>query len=253
MLHTIQADFYRLFRSKGFWITELFLILNSLLSIVFGVIGGVGVNTDTPAVDKMGSGGGWTGFETISNLSQNFSLIVMFTIILASILIGVDISKKLYKNILSYGISRTQYVLAKSLVLASLVFFQILIAYLLSFILASLLNGVGSMPDQFIQHFLITLLGQFFCTCAWVSFVTLVLYLSHSIVAAIFTYFLGATAVSLLTMTFPDIDLFFYLNMQFNLSMAGQNNMVLHALLVSGAVILLTTAGSLLRFQKQDL
>ena len=100
MLHTIQADFYRLFRSKGFWITELFLILNSLLSIVFGVIGGVGVNTDTSAIDKMGSGGGWTGFETISNLSQNFSLIVMFTIILASILIGVDISKKLYKNIL---------------------------------------------------------------------------------------------------------------------------------------------------------
>lgn len=26
MLHTIQADFYRLFRSKGFWISEFFLI-----------------------------------------------------------------------------------------------------------------------------------------------------------------------------------------------------------------------------------
>ena len=25
MIHTIQADFYRLFRSKGFWITELVL------------------------------------------------------------------------------------------------------------------------------------------------------------------------------------------------------------------------------------
>ena len=25
MIHTIQADFYRLFRSKGFWITEFIL------------------------------------------------------------------------------------------------------------------------------------------------------------------------------------------------------------------------------------
>lgn len=253
MLHTIQADFYRLFRSKGFWITEIFLVLNSLLSIIFGVVGSVGINTDPSAIDKFGSEGGWSGFETISNLSHNFSMVVMFTIILASIVIGVDISQKLYKNILSYGISRTQYVLAKSLVLASLVFFQILITYLLSFLLASLLNGLGTMPEQFIPQFLITLVGQFFCTCAWVSFVTFVLYLSHSIVAAIFSYFLGAAAVSLLALNFPDVDLFFYLNMQFNLSMAGNGDIVVHILLVASLVILLTLTGSLIRFQRQDL
>ena len=28
MLHTIHADFYRLFRSKGFWISEIILALN---------------------------------------------------------------------------------------------------------------------------------------------------------------------------------------------------------------------------------
>ncbi|MCO4469743.1 hypothetical protein Si141_01794 [Streptococcus infantarius subsp. infantarius] len=27
MLHTIHADFYRLFRSKGFWISEIILAL----------------------------------------------------------------------------------------------------------------------------------------------------------------------------------------------------------------------------------
>lgn len=253
MLHTIQADFYRLFRSKGFWITELFLILNSLLSIVFGVVGTVGLHTDTSSLNNLGKDGGWTGFETISHFSQNFSTVVMFTIILATILIGVDINQKLYKNILSYGISRMQYVLSKALVLASLVAFQIITTYLISFLLASLLNGVGSMPDQFIQHFLITLLGQFFCTCAWVSFVTLVLYLSHSIVAMIFTYFLTTVAVSLLAFNFPDVDFFFYLNMQFNLSMAGQGDMVAHIMLVAGSVILLSMAGSLLSFQKQDL
>ena len=31
MIHTIQADFYRLFRSKGFWITELVLFALMLM------------------------------------------------------------------------------------------------------------------------------------------------------------------------------------------------------------------------------
>ena len=30
MIHTIQADFYRFFRSKGFWITEFFFIITLL-------------------------------------------------------------------------------------------------------------------------------------------------------------------------------------------------------------------------------
>ncbi len=35
MLHTIQTDFYRLFRSKGFWISEFFLILNIISGVFF--------------------------------------------------------------------------------------------------------------------------------------------------------------------------------------------------------------------------
>ena len=35
MIHTIQADFYRLFRSKGFWITELVLFALMLMGGYF--------------------------------------------------------------------------------------------------------------------------------------------------------------------------------------------------------------------------
>lgn len=249
MLHTIQADFYRLFRSKGFWITELAFLINAIASIVFGIVGGIGINSDS----SLENPGGWDGFTALSNLSQNFSLMVMFTIILASIVIGLDISQKLYKNILSYGVSRTQYVLSKSVVIAVLVFFQMVLAYLISFLLASLMNGIGTMPENFFTHFLITLVTQFFCTCAWVSVVVLVLYLTHSILASIFTYFIGVTIISLLALNFPDVDLFFYLNMQFNLSMAGQVDMVLGILLVASAVTALSLLGSLARFRTQDL
>lgn len=253
MLHTITADFYRLFRSKGFWITELILLINSLASIIFGVIGSIGVHTDTSVLDKLGSNGGWTGFQTVENMSSNFSLVIMFTIILANILIGIEISQKLYKNALSYGISRTHYILSKSVVLMALVIFQLILAYASSFLIACLINGIGSMPSHFFSRFLTTFILQFFCTCAWVSLVALVLYASHSIVAAIFSYFVGTTLVSLLTIYNPDVEFFLYLNMQFNLSMADQQNMVLQTLLVALGVIAMTFGTSLVIFNKQNL
>ena len=39
MIHTIQADFYRLFRSKGFWITEFILFVLMLMGAIFGATG----------------------------------------------------------------------------------------------------------------------------------------------------------------------------------------------------------------------
>ena len=45
MLHTIHADFYRLFRSKGFWISEIILALNIISGVLLGGTGHVGVET----------------------------------------------------------------------------------------------------------------------------------------------------------------------------------------------------------------
>ena len=39
MIHTIQADFYRLFRSKGFWITEFILFALMLMGASIGATG----------------------------------------------------------------------------------------------------------------------------------------------------------------------------------------------------------------------
>ena len=65
MLHTIQADFYRLFRSKGFWITEAILVLNILSGVIFGATGHVGVNTESklPQATEV-----WTGFKSLDQL-----------------------------------------------------------------------------------------------------------------------------------------------------------------------------------------
>ena len=78
MFHTIQADFYRLFRSKGFWITEILFIITLLLGVLYGVVGSIGVHTDTKAFEKLGDNGGWTGFEAITKTSDNLSNTIIF-------------------------------------------------------------------------------------------------------------------------------------------------------------------------------
>lgn len=50
MIHTIQADFYRLFRSKGFWITEFILFVLLLMGATIGATGHLmSVNTTPPS------------------------------------------------------------------------------------------------------------------------------------------------------------------------------------------------------------
>ena len=111
MLHTIQADFYRLFRSKGFWITEAILVLNILSGVIFGATGHVGVNTESklPQATEV-----WTGFKALTNYSSSISVTILFTIIVITLVLGTDLTQNLYKNSLAYGVSRTSYYFAKA-------------------------------------------------------------------------------------------------------------------------------------------
>ena len=56
---------------------------------------------------------------------------------------------------------------------------------------------------------------QFICAFAWVSLVSFTLYATNSIIAAIFTYFVGVSLLSLPTIFYPDVDWLKYLDMQF--------------------------------------
>ena len=51
MIQTIRADFYRLFHSKGFWITEFVLLANILLGAVYKVTSRFGTSIATDSQD----------------------------------------------------------------------------------------------------------------------------------------------------------------------------------------------------------
>ena len=253
MIHTIQADFYRLFRSKGFWITELVLFALMLMGATFGATGQIiSVSTSTNAETELPSKG-WDGIQALINTSSNSSNLVFLCIILACLVLGVDLIGKLYKNSLTVGVSRTEFFLAKSFVLASIAFMQILVSLVIAFIPASILNGFGTMPEGFIGNLLLTIALQFLCLLAWLSIISFILYLTHSYLAVFIGYLITSILLSMPMLIFPDIKILPYLSLQFVYAMTANSESILYTLIVTLVVIVIFNIIGLTVFKKKSL
>ncbi|MFM9319597.1 ABC transporter permease [Streptococcus sp. ST16] len=251
MIHTIQADFYRLFRSKGFWITEFILFALMLMGATIGATGHLmSVNT-TPETEFPTKG--WDGVQALINASSNGSNFVFLCIILACLVLGVDLIGKLYKNSLTVGVSRTEFFLAKTFVLASIALLQLIASLVIAFIPATILNGFGTMPDGFIGNLLITISLQFLCLLAWISIVSFILYVSHSYLAVFIGYLVSSILLSMPMLIFPNIKILPYLSLQFAYAMTANSESICYTLIVSLAVIVIFNIGGLTVFKKKSL
>ena len=251
MIHTIQADFYRLFRSKGFWITEFILFALMLMGATIGATGHLmSVNT-TPETEFPTKG--WDGIQALINASSNGSNLVFLCIILACLVLGVDLIGKLYKNSLTVGVSRTEFFLAKSFVLASIAFLQLIASLVIAFIPATILNGFGTMPDGFIGNLLITISLQFLCLLAWLSIVSFILYVSHSYLAVFIGYLVSSILLSMPMLIFPNIKILPYLSLQFAYAMTANSESIFYTFIVSLAVIVIFNMSGLTVFKKKSL
>ena len=251
MIHTIQADFYRLFRSKGFWITEFILFALMLMGATIGATGHLmSVNT-TPETEFPTKG--WDGVQALINASSNGSNLVFLCIVLACLVLGVDLIGKLYKNNLTVGVSRTEFFLAKTFVLASIAFLQLIVSLVIAFIPATILNGFGTMPDGFIGNLLITISLQFLCLLAWLSIVSFILYVSHSYLAVFIGYLVSSILLSMPMLVFPDIEILRYLILDFAYAMTSNSQSILYTIMVCVSVILFFSLSSLTVFKKKNL
>ena len=250
MIHTIQADFYRLFRSKGFWITEFILFVLLLMGATIGATGHLmSVNTTPPETPTHG----WNGIEALINASNNGSNLVFLCIILVCLVLGVDLIGKLYKNSLTVGVSRTEYFLAKSFVLASIALLQLIASLVIAFIPATLLNGIGTMPDGFATNLLLTIFLQFLCLLAWLSIVSFILYVSHSYLAVFIGYLVSSILLSIPILVFPDIEILRYLILDFAYAMTTNSQAILYTITVCVTVILFFSFSGLIIFKKKSL
>ncbi len=250
MIHTIQADFYRLFRSKGFWITEFILFVLMLMGATIGATGHLmAVNTTPPETPTHG----WDGVQALINTSSNGSNLVFLCIVLACLVLGVDLIGKLYKNSLTVGVSRTEFFFAKSFVLASIALLQLIASLVIAFIPSTLLNGLGTMPDGFITNLLLTISLQFLCLLAWLSIVSFILYVTHSYLATFIGYLVTSIILSTPMLIFPNIEILRYLNLNFAYAMTADSQSVLYIITVCVVVILLFSFSGLTVFKKKSL
>lgn len=250
MIHTIQADFYRLFRSKGFWITEFILFVLMLMGAIFGATGHLmAINTEEPEIPTHG----WDGVQALINASSQGSNLVFLCIVLACLVLGVDLIGKLYKNNLTVGVSRTEFFFAKAFVLACIGLSQLIIGLVIAFIPATILNGFGTMPDGFIGNLLVTIFLQFLCLFAWLSIVSFILYVSHSYLAVFIGYLVSSTLLSMPMIIFPNIKFLPYLSLQFSYAMTANSESILYTLIGSLAVIVIFNIGGLTVFKKKSL
>ena len=250
MIHTIQADFYRLFRSKGFWITEFILFVLMLMGAIFGATGHLmAIQTEEPEIPTHG----WDGVQALINASSQGSNLVFLCIILACLVLGVDLIGKLYKNSLTVGVSRTEFFLAKSVVLASIALMQILISLVIAFVPATILNGVGTMPEGFIGNLLLTIGLQFLCLLAWLSIISFILYVTHSYLAVFIGYLISSTLLSTPMLIFPDIEILRYLSLNVAYAMTTNSQAILYTITVCVTVILFFSFSGLIIFKKKSL
>ena len=252
MIHTIQADFYRLFRSKGFWITEIVLFALMLMGATIGATGHLMSVDTTPPETELPSKG-WDGIQALINASSQGSNLVFLCIILACLVLGVDLIGKLYKNSLTVGVSRTEFFLAKFVVLASIALMQILVSLVIAFVPATILNGVGTMPEGFIGNLLLTIGLQFLCLLAWLSIVSFILYVTHSYLAVFIGYLISSFLLSTPMLIFPDIEILRYLSLNFSYAMTAYSQAVLYTIIVTVTVILFFTISGLAVFKKKSL
>jgi len=196
---------------------------------------------------------GWDGVQALINASSNGSNLVFLCIILACLVLGVDLIGKLYKNSLTVGVSRTEFFLAKGFVLASIAFLQLIVSLVIAFIPATILNGLGTMPDGFIGNLLITIFLQFLCLLAWLSIVSFILYVSHSYLAVFIGYLVSSILLSMPMLVFPDIEILRYFILDFAYAMTSNSQSILYTIMVCVSVILFFSLSSLTVFKKKSL
>ena len=250
MIHTIQADFYRLFRSKGFWITEFILFVLLLLGATIGATGHLmAIQTEEPEIPTHG----WYGIQALINASSNDSNLVFLCIILTCLVLGVDLIGKLYKNSLTVGVSRTEFFFAKSFVLASIALLQLIASLVIAFVPSTLLNGLGTIPDGFVTNLLLMIFLQFLCLLAWLSIISFILYLTHSYLAVFIGYLVSSILLSMPMLIFPSIKILPYLSLQFFYAMTANSESIFYTLIVSLAVIVIFNLSGLTVFKKKSL
>lgn len=198
MLNMIRADTYRLLRSKGFYITQILMVIVAMISISTSSVGMILGNDSVRQFQTVGNQLIWTGSTSVRIMSSMASVLIYFLLPLFIMTIGFEFSRKTYKNPLSSGMTRLNFFVSKYVVFLFLTVCQIIFFYGFVFLGCSLKNGVGHITSHFIIKWLQTASLQFVELSAIFAVAVLIVYLFFSTLTAVVTTILFPMIMTLM-------------------------------------------------------
>ena len=240
MFNSIKADYYRIFRSVGFWGVQAFCIFGILLAIF----------TSTAVSSDNGI------FFAIYAVTYNIGMLFIACNVMTSLLLGVDLNDKLYHNNLTTGKTRTQYYFSKALVIGSLLPLQFILLYTFGIVIEFVRTGgnMGTLPANFWGQFAILFVMQIICTYAWYCITSFVLYLTRNYSVVFITYIMTYILLGLPSQIFDaNNEWFKAIKMEFFYEDASIPGVITKTAIFAFSLITAFTIAGLATLKKRDL
>ncbi|MCL2071466.1 MAG: ABC transporter permease [Oscillospiraceae bacterium] len=276
MRNIMRADLYRIFHSKGVYIAIAVFLAMTVLQVFFpdGQMG-IMVATETYTTIQ-NEDGTWeviapekplmTGKTMPFKLAETTDNLIFFLLPFIVFIATADFSHGAVKNLISSGISRKKYFLAK-LVLLSLTCIVIMLLYvLISIVLATILRGfggdfsmdfIGSLAEVYLPQFY--LLYAFVCVGFFLGFA----FRSTAMLNTVYIAFalLPSLVFSVLAFNNPQLEVLFkYIiplgikTFAFEQKITGMPSADLtHSILLGGTYIFVCVIGGFLLFRKAEI
>ena len=240
MFNSIKADYYRIFRSVGFWGVQAFCIFGILLAIFTSQA----VSSDNGI------------FFAIYAVTYNIGMLFIACNVMTSLLLGVDLNDKLYHNNLTTGKTRTQYYFSKALVIGSLLPLQFILLYTFGIVIEFVRTGgnMGTLPANFWGQFAILFVMQVICTYAWYCITSFVLYLTRNYSVVFSTYIMTYILLGLPSQMFDaNNEWFKAIKMEFFYEDASISGVITKTAIFALSLITVFTIAGLVTLKKRDL
>ncbi|WP_321387461.1 ABC transporter permease [uncultured Enterococcus sp.] len=254
MIRLIKADFYRLLRTKGFYITMVLMVAYAALIVTSQSVGSVGVNVedtlDAAAIQ-------WNLKMAVQYASFSSAFLVYFLIGLFVILFGYEFSQRTYKNSLTAGVTRLTFVFSKYLIQLLFFFIATILYFGGAVVVAANKYGLGDTDlVPFLWNTLVLSLGVSLIISVIFSLASLILVSTNSLVLSsvfVVIYPLAIQIVAMMT-EFDGLKYFdfFGLVQQIGVGALTINELLPYAA-VSLIVIVLSLVGSSLVIRQKEL
>lgn len=229
MINAIRADFYRLLHTKGFFITQIALILIIIVSVFTQALGSAGVMTEQ--LKHLQSGAldlKWDSYQTVIAMSTMAAYLIYFSLPLFVMILGYDLTKKTYKNQLAIGISRWYFFMSKYLIFLLISACQFIFYYGFTFLAAGIRYGFGTPPENFWGDLLRMMGIQFITFQAIFAIALLLLTLTFSNVSAVIGVIVTSMVLGIISAVLPKVEWLKYFDFQTNINIAWLKDMPEH-------------------------